>query len=180
MEILVHLTSNIGGLAHILSSIRNLKNTEDGRLLFLVPNYKKWLGCCYSSVRKRTWCILHFWQLQQRLGKKWWPSWCHIVWFYKNSNFHQQKIPKSKILHYSYNAKIPQWWPLTTQRCCQNTEMTEKTEQTRWHPFISHLWAFDLQHLPLCHDAQVGWFCHHPAILVPGDDGRRHRVWFTL
>lgn len=45
---------------------------------------------------------------------------------------------------------------------------------------ISHLWVFDLKHLSLSQDAQVGRFCHHPAVFVPGDGGRRYSVGLTL
>lgn len=57
-----------------------------------------------------------------------------------------------------------------------------RREEDRSHSIlsISHLWVFDLKHLSLSQDAQVGRFCHHPAVFVPGDSGRRNSVGLTL
>lgn len=70
-------------------------------------------------------------------------------------------------------------WHAIAEWCCWKNKNDREQEQTTWNSFI-YLWAFDLKHLSLCQDAQVGWFCHHPAVLVPGDGGRRYSVGLTL
>lgn len=63
-----------------------------------------------------------------------------------------------------------------------STLTADKEKKNRPHGVlsISHLWVFDLKHLSLSQDAQVGRFCHHPAVFVPGDGGWRYSVGLTL